>query len=889
MQRVLILLLTVVPALARIETCPRGHFCPVKTRNSEVDMYKCPSPAYQDIGGDVTCKRCQDHQVATDNGHGCRECNSKEQMVNVKRHCGRTLDDVNFVCLSEPDLLDSDGEVITRAHLTELINGYNEFVCPDFMIEFDHAKRKYLQPCFTINGVTPSTWWSTNQEDFDYEITYLVPHELIIVKDGNYYSEVMYMYNRSIDYVSVVPHAPPALDAYPNESYKMSLTVVPDELEAVLDFPHARDDVLPFRSSLNVSAEPFSYRGYYPLYLDNDGDALACEWNHAPVDSVNFDLPDGAFPTMLCTMQGGRALQGFRNGSRHIIQFGTHDNPFWAFLDRSSPNVALGDYCESDSDCTGCIYNRCPKAMIDQVNNVMPTIHYPFYSWKLPYDVAPGLYLEHTTITLDGRDFYYGSADLASSVGVPFIGVNTGDYCENDDACALGKCVNYECPMIVNGWFPVYKGSEVGNEINPRSYTHPFIYNYYDVSVIGDRFYSPGVEMFDACLDTKGCGDDYVCSDNRCVSMFDSYLKRKYGGGEVEYVIPLEQPYLAIQTYQERVCDPCRDGFEKVDDVCVQCQPGKFSNPDTGNICDDCPAGFFSDSFGAVLCTKCDKGSISASGAAECDTCTPGKYENGGRTACEDCDFGTYQDAFGATVCKNCGNDTWVDYEGAYSAFECASCVSSIKHEGWSSDVGCFLCTTDINTRASEYVKIGDYIVGIPTSRSRKTVTNGTIVQTFSGYGAMKGQCIPWSVGTYHHADAQHIDMRDEDFTRYNLTFHSNIVIHEDNWVNSFGKPYRYELSTIYINKKFRIASTGHMIGPNMRVPNNLTHDDVKGMEANFINPEAVNHLIHGQPKSCSVYTLNDGCETLRNIPEGRSPEYYKQLYEEFGGDADTL
>lgn len=881
-----------------IITLSEATFIPVPAGSFSTggeNSYKCPSPSYAPIDGLSQCSLCPPDEVATDDGTDCRSCEPHEIPQLVLQHCGQTFDNIEWFCLDDPSQrLFLDG---TRTRMTDLTNvldgGDNQASCSRFMF---NPTQPYtdLDLCFEHDDGKYTTFIQMHQELFHFTTTYVKQHA-VLVRRGDGSERIIDSYMWSADGRIEITYRRPPLTTdpeeryvWPNNSYTLPLSVIPKEDSPVNDFPYSREHSLPLGDVSNASNSSFAYRGYFPLYLVNNEIEVSCHWNGVDVEHSEFTIPHGDNLDGECSVSGIR-LAGFRNGTYRLIRFGTAADPYWAYLDTADDRVAFGDYCESVSDCTGCYENRCPLSLFDPTNI---GVAYPYYSVENGFDI--GVYSQGEETRLFDSDleitYHLMPKKLTHEHGIPYIG-NTvsGRFCDTEDPCSRGECINHECPYAVNGWFPVYSGSVVGHRINPFSFTHGAINNEGEVTTASpDRhYYTPGIEYFDACEDNNDCRTYHVCSENHCVSMFEDYASYYGEDAYVKTIVPSTKTPLPIRTYKTKECGTCENGryagtTSGGSPQCLDCPAGYFSNDKFE--CKKCPSGYQS-GRGFPLCDECRPGYASSDGVS-CTKCRAGKFAASDGSRCITCSYGKYQDEEGSIRCKGCGKDTWVDYKGATRADECDECSEGVVHEGWHENLGCYRCMTNLNVNTSSFVSINDIIVGTPISQSDNRVQSGEAILTYGAYGEMEGQCIIWSNGTSHPPEAQYINMRHQDFTELELVFHKNVVLLEEHWYNSSGKPYDVQGT---LPSKYRIAGSGHLLGPFMRVPENLTRHDIKGMEANFINPEVIDHLTHGQPKDCNAYALSGDCKAIENIPSGQTTEYYEQLYKEFGGNEADL
>ena len=136
----------------------------------------------------------------------------------------------------------------------------------------------------------------------------------------------------------------------------------------------------------------------------------------------------------------------------------------------------------------------------------------------------------------------------------------------------------------------------------------------------------------------------------------------------------IEGRYQAL-TSQE-FCDKCVKG--KYQDttgnsICKQCEVGKFQSYTGQKTCVKCPAGQFQGNSGRLKCDLCPVGKYSEETgmvvASGCKNCPSGYFSTAG--ICEKCTEGTYQDYEAQDSCKNCPQAGQLSAEGATSTQDC--------------------------------------------------------------------------------------------------------------------------------------------------------------------------------------------------------------------------
>lgn len=119
--------------------------------------------------------------------------------------------------------------------------------------------------------------------------------------------------------------------------------------------------------------------------------------------------------------------------------------------------------------------------------------------------------------------------------------------------------------------------------------------------------------------------------------------------------------------------------------VCLQCQPGSFSDSDTTGQCQACPTGFFTAQAGAEQCSPhslCQPGTqrtnvVSTTVDTICESCPVGFYStgNGACSACS-CPSGKYSLGCGGGSAGECIDDTCITGEWSQWS-DCVNCVET--------------------------------------------------------------------------------------------------------------------------------------------------------------------------------------------------------------------
>ena len=120
------------------------------------------------------------------------------------------------------------------------------------------------------------------------------------------------------------------------------------------------------------------------------------------------------------------------------------------------------------------------------------------------------------------------------------------------------------------------------------------------------------------------------------------------------------------------------------DEVCEQCEKGKYQNNLGRTSCIHCSAGSVQPERAKTECKICQKGQFDGSiegDRLECSPCLIGMwtYEIH-QTACKVCPPGAYIDEGNSTVCKTCPRGTYLNAEGIVdqhvSVDNCKNCVA---------------------------------------------------------------------------------------------------------------------------------------------------------------------------------------------------------------------
>ena len=120
------------------------------------------------------------------------------------------------------------------------------------------------------------------------------------------------------------------------------------------------------------------------------------------------------------------------------------------------------------------------------------------------------------------------------------------------------------------------------------------------------------------------------------------------------------------------------------DEVCEQCEKGKYQNNLNRTSCIHCSAGSVQPERAKTECKICQKGQFDGSiegDRLECSPCLIGMwtYEIH-QTACKVCPPGAYIDEGNSTVCKTCPRGTYLNAEGIVdqhvSVDNCKNCVA---------------------------------------------------------------------------------------------------------------------------------------------------------------------------------------------------------------------
>ena len=117
----------------------------------------------------------------------------------------------------------------------------------------------------------------------------------------------------------------------------------------------------------------------------------------------------------------------------------------------------------------------------------------------------------------------------------------------------------------------------------------------------------------------------------------------------------------------------CVAGYERTQDVCQACPPGKYSN--AGENCQLCAGNTYSDTTGRTLCTLCPAHTSSNAGAANREDClcNAGFFFNS--SECIPCAVGTYKDVVSSIQqCVGCGMHHYLLLSADGTQDVCRSC-----------------------------------------------------------------------------------------------------------------------------------------------------------------------------------------------------------------------
>ena len=174
----------------------------------------------------------------------------------------------------------------------------------------------------------------------------------------------------------------------------------------------------------------------------------------------------------------------------------------------------------------------------------------------------------------------------------------------------------------------------------------------------------------------------------------------------------------------DQPCIQCPTGWiQPVDnattnDMCMQCESGKYRDKHMIQKCHLCPIGFFQDAPGQNECKKCffaiepgttdcsgceagKKGFKKASGEG-CDDCEAGKYAyEGNKFRCLDCPEGwhTNGEPRRSKKCVGCPAGTWSVEKSARDIFVCVKCMAG----KYSQEIGADNVTSCKNCSAGRY------------------------------------------------------------------------------------------------------------------------------------------------------------------------------------------
>lgn len=200
------------------------------------------------------------------------------------------------------------------------------------------------------------------------------------------------------------------------------------------------------------------------------------------------------------------------------------------------------------------------------------------------------------------------------------------------------------------------------------------------------------VRRMDTALNCTGCEPEFYIS-SPCNATSNSVCSACRVCG------PNEKEILPCAEFQDRVCEycsstipanssfsgscswRCNDGFYRVNDGCVECDPGHKCVNGTRLLCD---SGQYSPLTRASACTDCPSGTFDqATGSTACIYCGVGSYRNG--PLCSVCPPGYWSLTVGVTQCSPCAPGSWCN---STSAFSCPPNTTSLS--GGASYLDCF-------------------------------------------------------------------------------------------------------------------------------------------------------------------------------------------------------
>ena len=152
----------------------------------------------------------------------------------------------------------------------------------------------------------------------------------------------------------------------------------------------------------------------------------------------------------------------------------------------------------------------------------------------------------------------------------------------------------------------------------------------------------------------------------------------------------------------------CPAGQFLQDDVCIDCEAGKYSyeiGATSPAACADCPSGKYAPTTGSSECYDCEAGKFSymmgASDPSVCMDCPAGKYSptmgSDSESDCLACGAGKFSEVQGAIseqACQLCAKGKYSYTEGSTSEWDCQSCVAGKFSEvaGAKSEEACQIC-----------------------------------------------------------------------------------------------------------------------------------------------------------------------------------------------------
>merc|ERR1712226_1783600 len=105
----------------------------------------------------------------------------------------------------------------------------------------------------------------------------------------------------------------------------------------------------------------------------------------------------------------------------------------------------------------------------------------------------------------------------------------------------------------------------------------------------------------------------------------------------------------------EVICYSCELGWSGDECNVPLCHPGYYSS-DGAAPCEQCPFGFYQNDFGSTNCVPCGIGSYTDQlAASSCQNCTAGYYsDEEGSSNCSPCKKGTFSADVAGTGCSEC-------------------------------------------------------------------------------------------------------------------------------------------------------------------------------------------------------------------------------------------